>query len=220
MTPARAIVFWGATGQAKVLHELIHGSPWRLVALVDNRDVPSPFPGIEVLRGEAGFDAWLERQGNRARPLAGAVAVGGARGHDRLLLLERLQARSLELPLLVHKTAFVAHDSQIGEGSQILAMAAVCSHARLGRGVIVNTSASIDHDCVIGDGVHVAPGARLAGEITVGAGAFVGTGAVVLPRVTIGAHAIIGAGAVVTRDVPAGKTVVGCPAREHPSLAS
>jgi len=35
----------------------------------------------------------------------------------------------------------------------------------------------------------------------------------VLPGVTIGDDALIGAGSVVTRDVPAGVTVVGNPAR-------
>ena len=44
-------------------------------------------------------------------------------------------------------------------------------------------------------------------------GASVGTGAVILCGVEIGAGATVGAGAVVTKDVPAGATVVGNPAR-------
>lgn len=46
-------------------------------------------------------------------------------------------------------------------------------------------------------------------------GASIGAGAVILPGVTIGEGAMIGAGAVVTRDVPAGETWVGNPARPH-----
>lgn len=45
------------------------------------------------------------------------------------------------------------------------------------------------------------------------AGASIGGGAVILPGITIGAGALVGAGAVVTRDVPAGATVIGNPAR-------
>src|SRR5918997_7175249 len=44
-------------------------------------------------------------------------------------------------------------------------------------------------------------------------GASIGTGAVVLGGIEIGARSTIGAGAVVTRDVPAGATVAGNPAR-------
>jgi acetyltransferase-like isoleucine patch superfamily enzyme len=44
-------------------------------------------------------------------------------------------------------------------------------------------------------------------------GASIGSGAVILCGHTIGRGAIIGAGAVVTRDVPAGETWVGNPAR-------
>jgi putative colanic acid biosynthesis acetyltransferase WcaF len=54
----------------------------------------------------------------------------------------------------------------------------------------------------------------LAAPIRVGERAFVGARAFVLPGVTIGERAVVGAGSVVTRDVPAGTTVAGNPARE------
>ena len=43
--------------------------------------------------------------------------------------------------------------------------------------------------------------------------ASIGSGSVILPGVTVGEGALVGAGSVVTRDVPAGATVVGNPAR-------
>lgn len=49
--------------------------------------------------------------------------------------------------------------------------------------------------------------------VTIGANVWIGGGAIVLPGVRIGDDAIVGAGSVVSRDVPAGATVVGNPAR-------
>jgi acetyltransferase-like isoleucine patch superfamily enzyme len=48
---------------------------------------------------------------------------------------------------------------------------------------------------------------------TIRRGARVGGGATLLPGIEIGSEAFVGAGAVVVRDVPAGKLVVGVPAR-------
>lgn len=206
------IILWGATGQAKVLHEALEATGITVAAVVDARDLSSPFPGVPLLAGQAGLEAWLARH-DRAKELLFAVAVGGPRGADRLRLFDSLKARGLNAYTIIHRNAFVATDARLGEGCQVLAMAAVCTHARLGNLVIVNTAASVDHDCVIGDGAHIAPGARLAGEVVVGARAFVGTGAVVLPRVHIGEDSVVGAGAVVTRDVAPGTTVAGNPAR-------
>jgi len=65
---------------------------------------------------------------------------------------------------------------------------------------------------------HKDPELRLAGlergrPVTLGRNVWVGGGAILLSGVEIGDGAIVGAGSVVTRDVAAGVTVVGNPAR-------
>ncbi len=55
---------------------------------------------------------------------------------------------------------------------------------------------------------------RFGRPVTIGANVWIGGGAIILPGVTIGDDAIVGAGSIVTRDVAAGVTVVGNPARE------
>jgi sugar O-acyltransferase (sialic acid O-acetyltransferase NeuD family) len=208
----RQVALWGATGQARVLREALAHLGYVPAVLFDNRPVGSPFEGVPLHVGEAGFNAW------RASPsfvegMACCVAIGGQHGLDRLGIQAWLVAQGLVPLTVIHPRAFVADDVDMGVGAQVLAMAAVAAGARLGTATIVNTSASVDHDCDIAAGVHICPGAHLAGEVIVGEGATIGTGATVLPRIRIGASAIIGAGAVVTRDVPERAVVAGNPAR-------
>ncbi|MDX8348549.1 sugar O-acetyltransferase [Cognatiyoonia sp. IB215446] len=83
----------------------------------------------------------------------------------------------------------IGADTQIGPGTQIL----TADHPR--------------------DPSERAEGWEMGKPITIGRNVWIGGGALLLPGVTIGDDAVIGAGTVVTRDVAAGQTAVGNPAR-------
>jgi acetyltransferase-like isoleucine patch superfamily enzyme len=109
----------------------------------------------------------------------------------------------------------------------------ICSHVFIENDVVIGDRVTIKN------GVQVWDGLRLGNDVFVGPnvsftndrhpksgnpdfepegtvvedGASIGAGAVILPGLTIGAGALVAAGAVVVKDVPAGKVVMGNPAR-------
>jgi UDP-N-acetylglucosamine acyltransferase len=71
----------------------------------------------------------------------------------------------------------------------------------------------IGHDVLIGDDCEIAPHTSIGGYAEIGDRVKIGQGATIKPCVKVGDDARIGMGAVVLRDVPAGETWCGNPAR-------
>jgi serine O-acetyltransferase/putative colanic acid biosynthesis acetyltransferase WcaB len=85
-----------------------------------------------------------------------------------------------------------------------------------GAGIVINGRTVLGDDVAIRQNVTIG-NARSGGPCPViGDRVELGAGAIVIGGISIGDDARIGAGAVVTKDVPAGATAVGNPARIVP----
>lgn len=85
---------------------------------------------------------------------------------------------------------------------------------RVGARTRIDNLVHIAHNVRIGTDCAVIARALIAGSVTVGDGAWIAPSASILNGLSVGAGATVGLGAVVIRDVPAGATVAGNPARE------
>lgn len=90
-----------------------------------------------------------------------------------------------------------------------------------GMGVVIGETAEIGDDCTLYHGVTLGGTSWKAGKRhpTLEAGVVIGAGAKILGPIVLHAGAKIGSNAVVVKDVPAGATAVGIPARIIESAA-
>lgn len=145
----------------------------------------------------------------------GMVSIGSGAARERLA--NAFDKAGLEQPSLIHPRVSVAPSARIGRGVFVGANAVISSGARVGDLALVAPACVVSHHVVVGAAASLSPGAKLAGRSRVGRRAFLGLGAMVLPDCRVGDDAVVGAGAVVNRNVLAGCTVAGVPARNLPS---
>jgi UDP-perosamine 4-acetyltransferase len=209
-SPRPDCVIIGAGGHARVVIDCLRGSSAKLalIAVDCNKSLHgSSLDGVSIVGGD-------EVLGGLAAGTSFTIGLGATSpASARRALFERAVGAGLTPLTVIHPSAIIAFDVEVGRGCQIFAGAILNPGCTLGDNAIVNTGAIVEHDCRISDHAHIAPGACVGGGVTVGTAAHVGLGASVLQEVTIGGGATVGAGAVVIRDVVAGATVVGNPAR-------
>ena len=133
-------------------------------------------------------------------------------------LADKLRADGVLPWSLTADNVVVLDDVNVGEGALLCPFVTLTSNIRIGRQFHANIYSYVAHDCVIGDFVTFAPGVKCNGNVVIEDHVYIGTGAVIKQGrpgqpLVIGRGAVVGMGAVVTRDVPAGATVVGNPAK-------
>lgn len=147
-----------------------------------------------------------------------SVSVAIAAPRARAAVVAKCEAAGLKFRSIAAPEHIRYCGVEIGDGAICCAYTMITANARIGRHFHLNIYSYVAHDCVIGDFVTFAPGVRCNGRIHIGDFAYIGTNAVFKQGqdgapLRIGAGAIVGMGAIVTKDVAAGVTVVGNPAR-------
>ncbi|MER7798019.1 acetyltransferase [Microbacterium sp. NPDC096154] len=206
-----SVLLIGASGLAREV--LAAGAPG-VVGILDDDPAThgTEYGGVPVLGGVG--EAALRREHL-------LVCIGS--GRARRDVVRRLAAAGVGP---ARYTTFVAADARVGStstvraGSILLDGATVTADARLGRHVVVMPGCTITHDDVLGDFATLAAGVSLGGGVRIGEAAYLGMNAAVRPGIVVGPGATIGMAAAVIRDVPAGQTWAGVPARRLSARAA
>lgn len=211
--PRTPLVLLGAGGTALEVIDLVsalnaRGERFDLVAALDDdrarwggqiRDVPVT-GGLETAR-EFAHALFVNTLGSprsyRRRPeTVGALGIPDDR-----------------FATLVHPLADVSPLAWVSAGCLVFGFSVLAAGSRLGRHVTVLPHSVVHHGASVGDWSILASHTVLAGDARVGECCYIGAGARVIQNGRVGDGALVGMGSVVIREVPAGATVAGNPAR-------
>lgn len=208
------LLIMGASGNARQTYAVAlamnenspDDPPWELLGFVDDGQ-PDLAPIERLGARVVGTSASLPN-------FSGAhycLGVGGAQ--VKRSLAKRADAAGLSPGTLIHPTAVIDPDVEIGPGSVVGRLTVLATNVRVGQHTTVATQSSVAHDCCIGDFAFVAQGAILAGGVEVGDDVFLGAASSFRQGVAVGDGVTVGLGAVVVTDLPPGCVAAGIPAR-------
>lgn len=139
-------------------------------------------------------------------------AIGDIAGRKKCT--QMLLERGAEFISLVHKTAKAGRNTRIGKGCILTSRVGISCDCFIGDFTIFQDECLVGHDTHIGSFCHFHPRAFVAGRVQIGDEVHVGPYALIHPDRKIGANATIGGGSFVIRNVKAGTTVYGNPAKK------
>ncbi len=127
---------------------------------------------------------------------------------------ESLKQRGAKFFTLIHKSAVVRPNAQIGDGCIIAEFAIVGVDSVIGDNCLIQAYACVSHDCRLGNYVRVDTHCTCVGGVVIQDGAMIHTSAVLGGGVVVEENAVVGACSFVIKRVKAGTTVLGNPARK------
>ena len=210
---SQLIGIYGASGFGKEVMPLVRQQYPQLnqenFVYVDDGDKLDKLDDYKVLN----YQQFLQQSATKK-----CITIAIANSQVREKLNAKLVQENIEIINVIANNALQYDNITMGEGSIICGFVHLTSNIKIGKGFHANIYSYIAHDCVIGDFVTFAPRVSCNGNVHIEDHAYIGTGAVLRQGtpdkpLIIGKGAIVGMGAIVTKDVPAGVTVVGNPAR-------
>ncbi len=185
-------------------HSFDFGRGWRFLGFID--DNPAALEGM-------GYPPILGNISNYQVGENDYFLCGLGKPELKRKVVSILKSRGARFASLIHPTVVMGNNVELGTGVILCPRVVITSDIRLGDFVTLNVGSAVGHDSVVGAFTQSSAFCDITGGVRIGEEVFMGSHAAVLPRVTVGDRAVIGAGSVAIRNVPAGITIYGNPAR-------
>ena len=195
------IILIGFGGHAhSVIDTIIQNNDYEIVGYVDNEEHDN-YLNLKYL----GTDDYLNKIFESGMKNA-VVCIGFMGMNDnRNIVYNKLKKIGYSLPVIIDKSAIIANNVNIDEGTFVGKGAIINANSQIGKMCIINSKALIEHDSCIGDFSHISVSACLCGEVNVGTESFIGANSTIVQCLSIGNNVFVGAGMLVTNNIIDGK---------------
>lgn len=186
----RNLIIFGAGGHAKVIVDIAIKNGYEIAGFLDDNDDISEVISFKRLGKISDCEKYKDTH---------VFAIGIGNNAVRKNIYEKYS--DLNYVTLIHPTASIGLNVEIGKGTVVMPMTVVNACATIGEFCVVNSGVVVEHDCTVSDFTLLASNSTLCGGVKVGSEVWIGAGSSVKTLVEICDKAIIENGVVVTRNI-------------------
>lgn len=147
------------------------------------------------------------------QPKDNEIFICSIGGNARKKCMEEIISKGGQFLTMIHFTARIGTNVQIGEGSIVGAYTTIGADVKVGKYNLIQSYTVIGHDSVIGNWNRIDTHVTLVGGTIVQDGTDIHTSAMINHNVTVESHSRVAACSFVIRRVKEGTTVMGNPAK-------
>lgn len=206
----KQLIIIGAGGMGRTLYDMAResvgfGTEYEIKGFID--DNTAALDGFEnyppMLGAISGY-----------QPKEDEVFVCSIGGGSRRKCMEEIIARGGSFLTMIHKTARIGTNVEIGEGTIVGAFTSIGADAKVGRYNLIQSYTVVGHDSRIGDWNRIDTHVTLVGGTIVEDEADIHTSAMINHKVVVESNSRVAACSFVIRRVKSGTTVMGNPAKK------
>ena len=207
----KPVIIFGAGGLGKAALEIFQANDVVVYGFLEDDET---LHGTQIndisIMGHSDDHGYLKYIGQKCEAF-----VAEENTKQRKKIVEMLKELRKVMPVnAIHNSTIIAASAEMRHGCFVDAGVVIGSNVKIGNHCILHSGAMIDYDVSLGDFVQVGAGSVIAAGAKIKDQVLIGSGVTIVGKITIGKGANIGPGSVVVRDVEAGTTVFGNPAKE------
>lgn len=204
------LIIIGAGGMGRTLYDLAreshgYGTDYDIIGFIDDN--------VEALNDYANYPPIIAPI-KGYQPNEHEVFLCSIGGPARRSCMEKIISKGGQFLTMIHHTARIGTNAQIGEGTIVGAFSAIGADAKVGKYNLIQSYTVIGHDSQVGDWNRIDTHVTLVGGTIVQEETTIHTSAVISHNVVIENRAHVAACSFVIRKVKEGTTVLGNPAKK------